>query len=62
MVLAGASSNEDFFETETLQRFEMVRKDIATRLRKSCGHLSDDEFALLVERIARVQLRTESRS
>jgi hypothetical protein len=62
MALPGASSSEDFFETETLQRLEMVRNDIATRLRKSCGHFSDAEFALLVERMARVQLRMENRS
>jgi hypothetical protein len=51
-----------FFEREKVQRFEMVRNDIATRLRKGCGHFSDADFALLVEQIARVQIRTESSS
>jgi hypothetical protein len=58
----GTSSNEVFYEREKAQRFEMVRNDIATRLRKGCGHFSDADFALLVEQIARVQIRTESSS
>jgi hypothetical protein len=58
----GTSSNEVFYEREKAQRFEMVRNDIATRLRKGCCHIGDADFALLVEQMTEVQIRTESRS
>jgi hypothetical protein len=40
-------------------RHEMVRADIARRLRKACSHLGDDEFAALVEQMVDVQLKSE---
>jgi hypothetical protein len=61
-VAEGAESDEVFFERERTARFEMVRNDLARRLRKACGHISDADFALLVDKIARVQLRAETRN
>jgi hypothetical protein len=43
-------------------RYEMIRKDVAHRLRKACSHLSDEEFAALVDRIVKIQLAGEGRS
>ncbi len=43
-------------------RYEMIRKDIALRLRKACSHLGDEEFAALVDRIVKIQLGGEGRS
>ena len=42
-------------------RHESIRKDIASRLRKSCSGLSEEGFAALVEKILKVQLRGEKR-
>jgi hypothetical protein len=58
----GTESDEAFFKSERTARFEMVRNDIAKRLRKACGHITDADFALLVEKMARVQLRAETRN
>jgi hypothetical protein len=43
-------------EEEDKIRKDNVRRDIANRLRKACSHLSEKEFAALVERMTRVQL------
>lgn len=43
-------------------RQEDIRKDVAKRLRKACRHLSDEDFAALVEKIVKVQLKSEGRS
>jgi hypothetical protein len=40
-------------------RLEGMRKDVAERLRTACAHLPDDDFNILVEKIALVQLRGE---
>jgi hypothetical protein len=40
-------------------REEMVRKDIALRLRNACSGLTEHDFAQLVERILQVQLTGE---
>lgn len=52
----------DVFEQADSIRHEAIRKDIATRLRKACDHLSDDDFAALVHRIVKVQLMSERHS
>jgi hypothetical protein len=40
-------------------RHEDIRRDIAQRLRKACSHLSDEDFAALVHKIVKVQLKSE---
>jgi hypothetical protein len=40
-------------------RLDGMRKDVAERLRRACGHLADEDFNRLVEKIALVQLRGE---
>jgi hypothetical protein len=52
----------DLFAQEKLVRIEKVRADIARRLRKACGHLSEEDFAILVEKLTRVQLGGEGGS
>jgi hypothetical protein len=52
---------EAFFGTEDKARIEGVRTSIANRLRKACSHLSDEEFAALVEKMTKVQLGGERR-
>lgn len=47
------------FTAERSARQEAIRADVAKRLRKACSHLSDDAFALLVDKIVSVQLRAE---
>jgi hypothetical protein len=42
-------------------RRDVVRDDIAKRLRNVCGHLSDQEFATLVETMVDQKLRGERR-
>jgi len=37
----------------------MIREDIAKRLRRVCTHLSDQEFAKLVEAMADQKIRGE---
>lgn len=52
----------DIFEQADNVRHERIRKDIATRLRKACSHLPDDDFAALVETMVMHQLKSEGRS
>jgi hypothetical protein len=40
-------------------RHDMIRADIARRLRKACSYLGDEEFAALVDKIVEVQLKSE---
>jgi hypothetical protein len=47
-------------EVESAHR-ENVRADIARRVKRACSHLSDDEFALLVDSMTDRQLRGERR-
>ena len=42
-------------------RKEVIRADISKRLRSICSHLSDDDFAKLVESMAEQKLRGERR-
>ena len=42
-------------------RVEQITADIASRLRRVCAHLSEDQFAALVGEIADVKLRYEER-
>jgi hypothetical protein len=44
------------------QRHEEIRRDVAKRLKKSCASLSEEDFAVLVERIVKVQLGHEGKS
>jgi hypothetical protein len=44
------------FEQEDQLRFDEVRKSIARRLKKACSHLSVEDFDVLVEKMARVQV------
>ena len=46
-------------EEDRNARHEMVRADIARRLGRACSHLDDAEFAVLVEKMVVVQLRSE---
>jgi len=58
----GTSGNADFFAREKEVKFELVRDEIAARLRKPCDYLGAADFALLVDDMARVQIRTEVRT
>ena len=49
-------------EEDRKLRGEAIRVDIARRLRKACSHLSDEEFATLIERMVKVQLGSERRA
>jgi hypothetical protein len=51
----------DLFAQDRLLRIEKIRADIAKRLRKACGHLSEEDFAILVEKLTRVQLGGEGK-
>lgn len=50
-----ASSDDAFLHT----RRDVIRGDIAKRLRKVCSHLSDAEFKKLVEAMANQKLKGE---
>lgn len=43
-------------------RAKRIREDIAKRLRRACSHLSDEEFAALVDKMTKTQLHFEGRS
>lgn len=49
-------------EEERDIRAQTIRADISKRLRRACSYLSDDDFASLVEKMTREQLRGEGRS
>jgi len=55
-------NGEDFFDLERKTRFDAVRSDIAARLRRVCSDLPEDEFELLVDKMAWVQVRREGLS
>ena len=42
-------------------RAEKIREDIAKRVRPVCMDLSDEEFAALIDKMTREQLRGEGR-
>ena len=42
-----------------VSREEAVRSDLAKRLRRVCGHLSDEDFGRLIEQMAERQIRGE---
>jgi hypothetical protein len=44
-------------QTSERERHEQLVSDLSARLRKACGHLSDDEFSALAHDIARVTTR-----
>ena len=61
-VILTGPENRDLIEVvaaEDKLRLDKIRKDVATRLRKACEYLSDEDFTVLVEKIALVQLRAE---
>lgn len=43
-------------------RAKRIREDISKRLRRVCSHLSDEEFADLVDKMTKNQLHFEGRS
>lgn len=55
-------SNQQEMVREDGVRLEKLRTDIAARLGNACCELSAEDFALLVDKIARVQLRGERRA
>jgi hypothetical protein len=57
----GAAAFVDFRAPEENPRHEALRQDISARLRNSCSHLSEEEFAALVEKMLKVQLKGERR-
>jgi hypothetical protein len=59
--LHGNGELDAIVEREDKIRFEQLRKDVANRLKKACGHLNDAEFEQLVDKITGVQLRGERR-
>ena len=51
----------DLFTQGKKARIEKIRGDISKRLRKACSHLSEEEYATLVEKMMKVQLGGEER-
>lgn len=49
----------DLVRQEDSRRHEAARSDIATRLRRACSHLNDEEFAVLVDKMVKTQLGGE---
>lgn len=41
------------------RQLEILKQEIADRLRPVCEHVTDEEFSQLIERIARVQRKYE---
>ena len=56
----GNFNTSDFFAEHWKSRFEKVRTDIATRLRRVCSDLPEEEFLSLVDKMARAQMRGET--
>ena len=54
----GMSGNEDAF---LKMRRDLIREDIAKRLRHICSHMSDTEFKKLVNSMADQKLKGERR-
>ena len=54
----GQSVNEDAYFK---MRRDLIREDIAKRLRKVCSHLSEKEFTKLVNSMADQKLKGERR-
>ena len=48
------------FEQWEQARIEKVRTDIAVRLKKTCIHLSREEFVSLVDKMTMVQIEGEA--
>ena len=49
----------DLVRQEDSRRHEVIRNDIATRLRPACSYMSDEEFAVLVAKMVKTQFRGE---
>ena len=50
---------DDIFTAQDKARAEGIRSSLARRLRKVCSHMSDADFATLVEKMTKVQLGGE---
>ena len=53
------SNTSHFFAEQRKSRFEKAQKDIATRLRRVCSDLPEEEFLSLVDKMARAQIRDD---
>jgi hypothetical protein len=62
MKLHGNGDLDAIVDREDKIRFEQLRKDVANRLKRACGHLTDADFQQLVDKITAVQLRGERRA
>jgi hypothetical protein len=51
----------DVVKQEDRRRCEVIRKDIATRLRPACSYMGDEEFAGLVAKMVTAQFKGERR-
>jgi hypothetical protein len=54
-------TDSSYLSNGSPERFESIRQSVETRLRKVCRDLPDDEFQTLVDKVAREQVRGESR-
>jgi len=43
-------------------RREVIRDDIARRIRRVCAHFSEEDFSALVDKMTERQIRSEHRS
>ena len=58
---ARGHATSSIFDADMNARHETISADVGRRLRKACHYLSDEEFALLVDKIATNQLKSERR-
>jgi len=49
----------DLIGQQDSRRYEAIRSDIATRLRNACSYLNDEEFAVLVDKLVKIQFGGE---
>jgi hypothetical protein len=49
-------------EMERSSAFDTAKRDIARRIRRVCEHFAQDEFAALVERMARIDVKYRLRN
>jgi hypothetical protein len=49
----------DLIGQQDTHRYEAIRFDIATRLRRACSYMSDEEFAALVDKLVKAQFGSE---
>ena len=56
------SNGSSFWDEQQKLRAKSIRDDISKRLRRVCSHLSDEDFAALVDQMTKNQLHFEGRS